>query len=150
APTRPAVRRELRPQEGPGRGGRVEHPRPRAGRRRVHAGHPLAQPRRVPRGPGGGGRLPDPQVAARAGLRAAQVAVGVHRRPHRRALPVRVARRRRPVVAQPRQRELGVRRRGLHAAAGGLHQRRGDRGVAAAHLRRPWRGRARRRAAAAL
>ena len=51
------------------------------------------------------------QVGARARLRAAQGPVGVHRRPHRRPLPVRVARRRRAVVALLRERELGVRRR---------------------------------------
>ena len=75
------------------------------------------------------------QVGARARVRAAQGPVGVQRQPHRRPLPVRVPRRVRPVVAQLRQRAVGVRRGGLHAPARGEHQRRRDRRVRAADLR---------------
>src|SRR6266496_3243311 len=56
--------------------------------------------------------------------------------PHRGPLPVREPRRRRPVVAQLRQRAVGVRRRGLHAPPGGEHQRRGDQRGRAPDLRR--------------
>lgn len=45
----------------------------------------------------------------------------------RMALRLRMARRRGGVVAQPRERAVGVRRRRAHAAARGEHQRRRDR-----------------------
>ena len=47
----------------------------------------------------------------------------LHRQPHLRSLRIRVARRRRPMVAQPRQRTLGVRRERLDAATRREHQR---------------------------
>ena len=49
----------------------------------------------------------DPEMGARAGLRAAQEPVGLPREPDRGPFPVRVPRRRRPVVAQLRQRTVG-------------------------------------------
>ena len=67
------------------------------------------------------------EVGARAGLRAAQGAVGLPRQPHRRPLPVRVPQRGRPVVPQLRQRAVGVQRRGPDATARSEHQRRPDR-----------------------
>ncbi len=44
----------------------------------------------------------DRKWKTRARLRPAQAALGLHRRPDRRHVPVRMARRRRAVVAQPR------------------------------------------------
>ena len=108
----PLHRRDRAP-EGPGRRGRVEYPRPRAGRRRLHRGLGVAQPRRVLPGPGGHRRVPAAQVGARARLPAAQGALVLHRRPHLGALRVRVARQRRAVVAQPRQRALEFDEHGL-------------------------------------
>ncbi|CAA9297677.1 MAG: COGs COG3558, partial [uncultured Friedmanniella sp.] len=137
APAPAAVHRRNRRPEGAGRRGRVEHPRPAEGRRRLHPGHAVAEPLGVPHRPGRRRGLLDPQVGDRAGLRAPQVPLGLHRQPDRRPVPVRVVRRVGPVVAQPRERELGVRRGGLHASARGQHQRRGHRRGRASHLRLP-------------
>jgi predicted pyridoxine 5'-phosphate oxidase superfamily flavin-nucleotide-binding protein len=43
-PTRPAVHRRDRTAQGPGRRGRLEHPRPAARRARLHTRHAVAQP----------------------------------------------------------------------------------------------------------
>ena len=56
--------------------GRLEHPRPAARRCRVHSGLAMAQPIGVRAGPRGNRCVPDPQVATRAGLRAAQRTCG--------------------------------------------------------------------------
>ena len=119
-----AVRRGVRPPEGAGRRGRVEQPRPRARLPGLHGGLGVAQPRRVLPGPDEIRAFLQPQVGARARLRAAQGPLDVRGQPHRGALPVRVARRRRPVVALLRQRELGVRRRRADAPPRGVDQRR--------------------------
>lgn len=57
----------------------------------------------------------DPQVAARARLLAAQVAVGFPRQPDRRAVPVRMPRRGRAVVSQLRKRTVEFAPNGLMA-----------------------------------
>src|SRR6185312_13814338 len=133
--SRTALHRGDGAPEGAGGRGCLEHVRSGAGGRRLQRGLAVAQPPRVPRRPRRDRRLPAPQVGARARLRAAQGPVGVHRQPDRGALPVRVPRRVRAVVAQLRQRAVGVRRRGLHAPARGEHQRCRDRRVGPAHLR---------------
>ena len=102
--------------------------------------HRVAEPRRAPRGSRAGRRVPAPQVGPRAGVPAAQEPVGLRGQPHRRAVPVRVAGRRRAVVAVLRQRAVGVRRPRVHATPGGQHQRRPHRRVRAARPAR--RGRA--------
>src|SRR5689334_12735023 len=93
-----ALRRAERAAQGPSRPGRVEHPRPRARRPRLHGGLAVAQPRRVLHRPRGDQGLPATQVGARARLRPAQGAVVLSGQPHLGALRVRVPRRRRPVV----------------------------------------------------
>ena len=82
------------------------------------------------------------KLGAGAGLCTAQGAVGLHREPDRRPVPLRVARRRRPVVALVRQRELGVRPGWIHEPARGQHQRRPYRRGRAHHVRPPNPGRA--------
>src|SRR5207247_1751157 len=68
------------------------------------------------------------QVGARARLPPDQGTVGLRGPPHRRALRLRVARRRRPLVPQLRQRELGDRRRWPDDAPLRQHQRPADHG----------------------
>ncbi len=87
------------------------------------AGQPLAEPRPVPDRPGRDRRLPHPQMGQGAGLPADQGAVGLHRRPHRRPLRLRAARRLGPVVALLRQRELALRRKRPDGRAPRQHQR---------------------------
>ncbi|CAA9515322.1 MAG: COGs COG3558, partial [uncultured Solirubrobacterales bacterium] len=128
---RPALHRGERAPESRGGRGCLEHMRRREGRRRLHAGLGLAQPRRVLRGPRGDRRLPPKQVGARARLPAPQGTLGLRRQSHLGALRVRVARPRRAVVALVRQRALGVRRARLHEPPRRLDQRRPDRGVRA-------------------
>src|SRR3954447_2525801 len=113
--------------EGAGRRGRLEQPRPRKGRAGVHRRLGLAQPRPLRQGARRDHRLPDPEVGARARLRTAQEPLVLRHRPHRGALPVRKPRKRRPMVAQLRQRALGIRRERSHAPTRSKHQRRADR-----------------------
>src|SRR4051794_41840027 len=61
-----------------------------------------------------------------ARLPADQGPLGVRRKSYRRALPIRMARRERPVVSLLRQRAVGVRRARPDAAARSVNQRRGD------------------------
>ena len=64
-----------------------------------------------------------PQMEQGARLPPDQGGLGVSRQPHRRPLRLRMARRQRQLVSQLRQRELGVRRARLDAAAHRQHQR---------------------------
>src|SRR5262249_8154820 len=68
----PTLRPARRVTEGPGRGGRLEHPRPRTCRPRVHPRQHLAEPRRPHRRPRPHRRVPHPHVGTRAGLRPSQ------------------------------------------------------------------------------
>lgn len=99
-----------------------QEPRPRQAS--LHARLDLAQPGPVPAGAGGDRGVPDAQVGARARVPAAQGALLLQRRPHRRAVLVRVARRRGPVVAHLRPRGLDLRRRRPHAQAPDERERR--------------------------
>jgi hypothetical protein len=86
----------------------------------------LAQSIGVPAGPRGHRSLPDAQVAQGARLPTDQGNLGLPRKPNRRALRVRVARRQRQLVSQLRQRELGIRRPRPDAIAIREHQRPAD------------------------
>lgn len=68
-------------------------------------------------------KVPHRQVGARTRLRPAQEPVGLPWQPHGRALPVRVAQHRGPVVPLIRQRTVGVRRHRPDAPPRSGHQR---------------------------
>ena len=95
---------------------------------RLYAHQHLAQPVGVPDRPRGHRPVPDPQVEQGTGLSAHQGTLGLPRQPHRGALRLRMARRRGELVPLLRQRELGVQRARLHAAAHREHQRPADQG----------------------
>ena len=87
----------------------------------VHRGLGLAEPDRVPGRPRSDPPVPGGEVGARARLPAGQGAVGVHRRPDRGEVRVRVPRPRRQLVPQLRQRAVGVRRTRADAPPGSEH-----------------------------
>lgn len=84
----------------------------------------LAQPRPIHRRPRRNSSFPSRQMGARARLSAQEESLGVHRQPDRRPVSVRMAYRRRSVVAFVRQRALGVRSGRPDAPPRGEHQRR--------------------------
>ena len=128
APARPAVHRGDRAPQGAGRRGRLEHARPRARRARLHRGLRVAQPRRVlpaaatrsATSCAASGRASSTTGCARSCGASTSNRISVR-------FEYESPRRRRPVVAQPRQRALGVRRARLHAPPRREHQRLPDR-----------------------
>ena len=124
----PAVHRGDRAPEGAGRRGRLEHLRPGARRARVHASTRSGGTATSSSGPRGDRRLPRAQVGARAATTGCKkelwcftgnrISVRFEYESHD---PER------PVVAEPRQRALGVRRARLHAPPRREHQRLPDR-----------------------
>ena len=99
-----------RPAEGAAGRGRLELPRPGAGRAGLHRRLGLAQPDEFLIGRDADLAFLAGKWARELDYRLRQGPVGLHRQPDRRAVPVRVPRRRRPVVPQLRQRTVGVRR----------------------------------------
>ena len=113
-----------------GRRGRLEHPRPRARRaaytedsvwRNATRSSPAATRSSVPGGTSGSASSTTP----------CEGPVGLHRTTGSPCASSTSARRHRPVVAQLRQRAVGVRRGRAHAPARGQHQRRSDRRISA-------------------
>src|SRR6185312_7400168 len=102
-PTAAALHERDRRAKGPHGGRCLELSRSRARRAGLYRGQPLAQSLGVPSGPRRDRRLSEAQMAEGTELPTDQGSLGFPQQPHRRALPIRMARRERPVASLLRQ-----------------------------------------------